>query len=348
MSEKTSETILQEALSEVREGFDKREGSIIYDALAPASILAYEQRMEMEVKHREGFAGTCSREMLIERAREIGMDAPYDARASVIEAKMSPADIDVPIGARFNYEKLNYHVIEKAEAGVYWLECETAGEAGNISSGKLLPIDYVEGLVSAAINKILIYGEEKQDTEEYRELYFSNVKDEARDGNVGQYELWTSSYPGIGNHKIFPLWNGVCTVKISILDSNNDVASEALIQEFQNYMDPGSTGLGNGAALIGAIVTVTTATEKVLTLSGNITLAAGYTAADGLEDMIKEYLHQLAYKKKLVSYMAVGALILSCPSVENLSGLRINGGTADIALGEEEIAVYGSGSWVIA
>lgn len=347
MSEKTSETILQEALSEVQERFDKREGSIIYDALAPIAILAYEQRMYMEEKYREGFAGSCSREALIERAREIGMDAPYDARASVIEAKMLPTDIVVPMGSRFNHEKLNYCVIKKAEDGVYWLECETTGEVGNIGSGKLLPIDYVEGLASASINKVLIYGEEEQDTEEYRELYFSNVKDEARDGNVAQYELWTSNYPGIGNYKIFPLWNGACTVKISILDSNNDVASEALIQEFQNYMDPGSTGLGNGAALIGTIVTVTTATEKALTLSGNITLAAGYTAADGLENMIKEYLHQLAYKKKTVSYMAIGALILSCPSVENLSDLRINGGTADIALNDEEIAVYESENWVI-
>lgn len=345
MSVPSYESILQDALNKVPEKFDKREGAVIFDTLAPASFKIHEQYKDREYKLQEGFAGTCSRERLIERAREIGMEPPYSAQPSVVEATLMPANVEVPEGTRFNCDKLNFFVQSKRTEGVYQLQCETLGPAGNLSSGTLLPIDYVDGLQSAEITKILIFGEDEQDTEEYRDLYFTNVKGEARDGNLKQYALWTSEYPGIGEYKMFPLWKGVCTLKISILDANNAPASEALIKEYQEYMDPGSTGLGNGKAFFGAIITITTATEKEINLSGHLTLAEGYTEPEGLEQMLIEYLRELAYVKTIVSYMAIGALIFSCPAVDNLTDLLVNGGKEDILLGEEEIPVYGTGVW---
>ena len=345
MSVPSYESILQDALNRVSEKFDKREGAIIFDALAPASFKIHEQYKDREYKLQEGFAGTCSRERLMERAKEIGMEPPYAARPSVVEATLMPANVEVPEGTRFNCDKLNFFVQNKISEGVYQLQCETAGPEGNLSSGALLPIDYIDGLQSAAITKILIFGENEQDTEEYRDLYFANVKGENRDGNIKQYELWTSEYPGIGNYKIFPLWNGACTVKISILDTNHAPASEALIKEYQDYMDPGSTGLGNGIAPIGAIITVTTAMEKMINISGRIALATGYAEPEGLDRLLADYLRGLAYVKTTVSYMAIGALILSCPAVDNLTDLLVNGDKVDIELGEEEIPVYGTGVW---
>lgn len=345
MSVKSYETILQEALNRIADKYDKREGSIIGDALSPACFVIHELYVELDNKLRQGFAGTCDREWLIERAREIGMEAPYMASAAVVEAVMMPNTVTVPLGARFNCDALNFLVTAQKTPGIYELTCETAGTAGNIGSGTLLPIDFVEGLTSATIGKILIYGEPEQDTEEYREQYFVNVKGEARDGNRKQYEQWLKNYAGIGNYKIFPLWNGICTVKVSILDSNNNPASEALIRECQDYLDPDSTGLGNGVAPIGAVVTVTTASTKAINLSGDLTLKAGYTAADGLDDTIAEYLKSIAYVKSSVSYMALGALIFSHEAVDNLSDLTINNGTADVLLAEEEIAVLGMVDW---
>jgi len=347
MSVPSYESILQAALNRVSDNLDKREGSVIYDAIAAAAFVLHEQYIELERKLLEGFAGTCSRKYLILRAQEVGMNPPYQARASVVEAVMTPASVEIPVGTRFNCDKLNFFVLEEKEAGVYLLQCETTGPESNLSSGTLLPIDYVEGLQSAAIRKIAIYGEEEQDTEEYRDSYFVYVKGDARDGNVKQYELWTTAYPGIGHFKVLPLWNGRNTVKVSILDKDNNPASDALIKEYQTYLDPESKGMGNGIAPIGAIVTVSTATEKKIDLSGRLTLTAGYTDPEGLDQLIKEYLHSMAYTKSTISYMAMGALILSCPAIDSLSDLRLNGEMRDITLATEEIAVYGEGDWVI-
>lgn len=341
------EEILQTALDTVSDTLDKREGSIIYDALAAAAVVLHEQYIDLEQKLLEGFAATASREYLILRAEEAGMDAPYAASAAIVEAAVTPGGTEVPIGTRFNCDKLNFYVSGQTEDGSYLLTCETAGTAGNLSSGVLLPIDYVDGLTGAIITGIAIYGEEAQDTEEYRAAYFANIKNEARDGNVRQYESWTESYPGIGSFKVIPLWAGANTVKVSILDAENNPASEELIAAYQEYLDPNSEGLGNGMAPIGAIVTVSTASQKAVTLSGELTLTAGYTEPEGLDDLIDAYLRSLAYSKTTISYMALGAAVLSCEAVDNLSNFLVNGATADITLNDEEIAVFSAGEWVI-
>lgn len=345
MSVKSYETILQEALNRIADKYDKREGSIIRDALSPACFLLHEFGVDTDYKLKQGFAGTCDRKWLIERAKEIGMEAPYEASSSVVEAEMLPDTVTVPLGSRFNCDALNFNVTAQNGNGIYELTCETAGEAGNIGSGTLLPIDYIAGLTSSAIRRILIYGEPEQDTEAYREQYFVNVKGDARDGNQKQYAQWLDGFAGVGNYKILPLWNGSCTVKVSILDSNNNPASETLIRECQDYLDPGSTGLGNGVAPIGAVVTVTTASTKEISLTGTITLREGYTAADGLDIAIAEYLRSIAYRKSSVSYMALGTFIFSHEAVENLSELTVNGSTVDITLEDEEIAVFGIAEW---
>lgn len=68
----TFEEIMERLLERVPDTFDKREGSVIWDALSPAAYelsLAYE---DMEAKRRNTFAGTADREGLIECCKEIG------------------------------------------------------------------------------------------------------------------------------------------------------------------------------------------------------------------------------------------------------------------------------------
>ena len=113
----------------------------------------------------------------------------------------------------------------------------------------------------AMLVECLIEGEDEASDDKIRKSYSDKVKNTNNDGNLGQYKIWCESYPGIGNYKIIPLWDGETTVKVSILDSSNDVATEILVSEFQNYLDPNIEGMGNGVAPIGAFVTVTTATE---------------------------------------------------------------------------------------
>jgi hypothetical protein len=45
--------------------------------------------------------------------------------------------------------------------------------------------------------------------------------------------------------------------------------------------------------------------------------------------------------------MTIGATILAVDCVDTISDLKLNGGTSDIALGEEEIATLGTTNWTV-
>ena len=342
----TFEEILQRLIDNMPAGYDKREGSVVWDSRASTAyemVLAYEEAQRL---YKNTYAHTADRQGLIECCEEYGI-IPFPATYAVRKGVFTPAALELEIGARFNHEELNFAIIEKIADGEYLLQCETIGAAGNNGAGLLIPIDYINGLETATLTDVVIYGEEEEETEALRTRYFETINNEARDGNVAQYEKWANEYPGIGNHKVFPLWNGKNTVKVSILSTANGVASTQLVSDFQEYLDPDSKGLGNGVAPIGAVVTVSTATEVPLDLTGNITLAEGYAEMSGVEEMVREYLRSIAYEKNTVSYMSLGAVIQDCPCVEDLSNFLLNGTVGNVTLGSEEIPVLNNLNLVV-
>ena len=343
----TFDEIMERLLERVPDTFDKREGSVIWDALAPAAYelsLAY---VEMQTLRKNTFAGTADREGLIECCKEIGI-TPNPATYAVRQGIFTPLDLEIAMGERFNFDDLNFMVTEKISDGVYALTCETLGTAGNYGTGTLLPINYVKGLQTANLTDVvLIYGEEEEETEVLRQRYFDTLPTFTIDGNIAQYEKWCKNFPGIGKFKIFPTWNGKNTVKVSILSAENTLASKTLIDDFQEYLDPNSTGLGNGQAPIGAVVTVTTAAEKKINVSAQLILKSGYEEPLGLEDELQAYFNSVSYSRNFISYIAVGAIFQNNDSIDSVVGLTINGGQVDIPLGEEEIAVKGALEWTV-
>ena len=140
----TYDLILKRMLDAVPNDVDKREGSIIYDALAPAALELVNMYVQLDNVLNETFADTASREFLIRRASERGI-TPEPATKAILKGQFN---MDIPIGSRFSLEKLNYAAVEQISAGFYRMECETPGTDGNRQLGKLIPIDYIEGLTS--------------------------------------------------------------------------------------------------------------------------------------------------------------------------------------------------------
>ena len=111
-SSMTYEVILQRMLDRVPDNMDKREGSIIYDALAPAARELADLYAEFGEIETESYADTASREYLIKRAAERGI-TPHPATNAIVKGVFTPTDIEIPIGTRFNSDNLNYIVISK-------------------------------------------------------------------------------------------------------------------------------------------------------------------------------------------------------------------------------------------
>ena len=334
----TYEVILQRMLARIPDTFDKREGSIIYDALAPAAAELAQMYIELDVTRGMTFVDTATGEYLDELVGEFGLTR-IPATKAIVKGSFN---IDVSVGDRFSGDKLNYIVTEKVSTGVFYLECETAGTVGNGYTGRLIPISYIAGLTSAAITEISVPARDIETDEELRARYFDTIGGGASDGNKAQYEKWAREYDGIGRFKVFQLWDGANTVKVSILDEDNEAASGTLVTAFQNYLDPSSEGLGNGEAPIGAIVTVSTATTKSISINLKVTLASGYTTATEIVEALEAFFHDISYVKTVVNYFSVVAAVMSCESVAAISVCTVNSGTSDINLGDEEIPVLTS------
>lgn len=337
----TFEEILERMLENVPSDVDKREGSIIYDALAPCAVELAKMYAELEQYRDECFADTASREFLKRRAAERGM-FPKPATCAVLSAEFN---VDVPVGTRFSLEGLNYAVTEENT-----VICEAAGEEGNKHFGQALPIDFVEGLETAKITALLIPGEDEEGTEEFRTRYLNSLNEQAFGGNITDYKQKVNSLDGVGGVKVYPVWNGGGTVKLVIIASDWSAPAAELIARVQSEIDPTQDGQGIGIAPIGHVVTVTGAQAVGVDISAQITWEDGWNyaaAKNGIEAAVDEVLQSLRRgwadsSAVIVRVSRIEQAILGCPGVVDISGTSLNGSAANLVLSADEIPVRGN------
>lgn len=148
----TANRIEKRMLDRVKDEFDRREGSVIYDATAPASVEFAELYILADVILKQAFATTADREFLILRAAEFNI-YPEPATQGEFEAQFN---MEVPIGSRFNYNEYNFVVTELIDdtEHKYKIKCEQYGRTPNATTGDITPIQGINGLTSAKILKI--------------------------------------------------------------------------------------------------------------------------------------------------------------------------------------------------
>ena len=206
------DTVLEDMLAEVSDDFDKREGSVIYDALAPAAARISELYEGLDMVVNELYADTASYYYLIKRAAERGL-LPHEETSAICRLKVIPANAAISIGDRFNLNELNYVVTSMINPveGEYQVTCETAGTAANQQLGDLLPIETsneLNDLETAKLTEILIPGEDEEDVEAFRERYFNSFGNEAFGGNRADYIEKVNEIDGVGGCKVTRRWRG--------------------------------------------------------------------------------------------------------------------------------------------
>ncbi|MEG2434074.1 MAG: baseplate J/gp47 family protein, partial [Acinetobacter sp.] len=131
---------------------------------------------------------------------------PYTATKAVLKGEFTPTTIDVT-GQRFNVGEMNYTVTEQIEPGIYQVGCETAGIIGNQYLGNMIPMEYIDGLETAELTKVLIPGEDDEDTEVLRTRYFASFDSQSFGGNRQDYIEKTNAIAGVGCTKVTAVWN---------------------------------------------------------------------------------------------------------------------------------------------
>lgn len=346
----TFEFIMERLLSRVPSTMDKREGSVIYDALAPAAVELANGFIQLDTVLNETFADTASLYYLKKRASERGI-LQIPATNAILQGEFTPADLIIPVGSRFSCDTLNYVITEQTGNGIYELMCESVGTEGNLHFGTLIPIDYIDGLQTAELTELLIPAKNDEDVESLRSRYFDSIDSQSFGGNVADYKEKVNSISGVGGVKVTPVWNGGGTVKLTIMDSTSNVPSEELIELVQNTMDPvNHSGEGFGLAPIGHKVTVVGIKYRTVDIATNITYQEKWnweSAKTYILNAIDQYFHEINQKwdendNLIVRISQLESRLLDCEGVLDVSGTTLNGSASNLSLATDEIPVRGT------
>jgi len=340
----TEAAIKQRMLDAVPSDLNKTEGHFIYDGISPAAIelaLAY---IEMDRIIKLGFAQTSYGQYLDYRAGEHGLTRKAATKATGQVTISGANGTVVPVGSIFaTGAGVQFATTAEVTIGAGGsiaanVEAVLAGASGNVPGASITAIPVSIPGVTAVTNAAPTTG--GTDTESdvaLIERLLEKVRLPATSGNSAHYLQWAKEVAGVGDAKVLPIWNGAGTVKVVIIDSNKQPAAADIVQDVADYIET--------VRPIGATVTVASATGLNIAVTATVTLEVGAVLADvqaAFEASLTDYLKSIAFQKDYVSYAQVGVLLFDTPGVADYSGLTVNTGTANVAVGDTEVAVIGT------
>ncbi|SDF30303.1 baseplate J/gp47 family protein [Eubacterium pyruvativorans] len=335
---------------------DKREGSVIYNALAPVAIELTNLYDYLRILENDCFADTAGLEALTRIAMERGV-AYRDATKAILKIKAAPTTVNL-IGCRFMIADtdLAFDVNAKVEgtADLWLAECETSGSAGNVTEGDLVLDEVgeesvVDDLESVSISGIQTMAYDAEDVESFRTRYFESIKASRFGGNIADYKEFCLAQTDVGGVKVTPHWNGGGTVKVVFIDRSYAKPTAEMVNALQTAIDPvENSGLGYGMAPVGHRVTVEAAEEVAINVTAKITYLRGYDfdrVKTDLQNQIGIYLLSLRENWEagdiIVRKSGIENALLSVDGIADCSISSLNGGTDNIVLSLNQIPVFG-------
>ncbi|KAA0944065.1 baseplate J/gp47 family protein [Sporosarcina sp. ANT_H38] len=348
---KTVAHIRDQALDEVANDVDKREGAIIFDSTAAVAVPMSEMYSNIDLVMQLTFADSSDGEYLERRIAEHGVYKKQASRAvrKGVFIGTDERPFNVPIGSRFGLNNLTYVVIEKIVDGEYRLRSEDFGVIGNQDYGELLPTEPLNDLGSAALTDVLVPGEIEETDESLYAKYLDHINEPAFGGNRADYKRKIMDIQGVGGVQLFRAPFGGGSVRAVIIDSTFNVPSPETVAFVQNKIDPlEGQGDGLGTAPIGHIVTIEAVEKLVVDIVATLSLV-GVTLGQ-IEplviEIIDEYLAEVRseWNKGFPLILRISHLesrILSLEGVQDILGTTFNGLATNITL-PHEIPTKGS------
>lgn len=356
--EEAESEILARTLERVPDTWRKEPGDFLYDAIAPSAAEIKLLQVNMDYTLKNSFALYAEEDSLDNKLGEVGLER-YTATPNKRQLEIT-ADAGVVIPAVYTVSA----VIQDDDGNPieYTTDVKTAfevsgtlvvnltavepGTEANLVTGtQFILMPPIAGVRTITDLGTTTLGTDVESDESAYSRYEYKVQNPDTGGNKYDYVRWAQEVDGVGAAKCIPRWDGNGTVKVVIVDRALLPDSGPLVSAVQDYLDPGSTGLGDGKAPLGARVTVVSATAKAINIAASVTVLPGYTATEvktNFEAAFMKYLESMIFTEKPILFNQIGGLLIRTEGVENYTNLTVNGTTADIPIGAEEVAVKGS------
>ena len=298
------------------------------------------------------FADTATGDFLDAKAKEVGVFRRTRTKATglvTFKGKPNlfiPAGFRVYAGAKAFYTRVPAYIGQDGKVDV---EVASDGEGleANARAFEVTGFSQLAGIESVENKEPITGGAEVEDDESLRERTLLKMRYPGTSGNIYHYMHWAREVDGVGRVKVFPLWKGPGTVKVSILDSNQKPAKDDLIKKVSYHIDHGGERKGEGLAPIGAYLSVDTAKAKKIDITGNVDLTIGTgkskdMIASELKEDLQAYIDsEVSYKKNRLTVAKVIDICYSIAGVMDIGELTIGGATDSVSLGDEEVFEVG-------
>lgn len=119
------------------------------------------------------------------------------------------------------------------------VEAVDAGSAGNVLASTInILISPNSGVASVSNAAALSGGTDVEVDEDYRERILLELGAAQGAGTISDYERWSLAYEGIGRVTVVPLWDGAGTVRVVVIDAEQNPVSSATKHGLQDLLDP--------------------------------------------------------------------------------------------------------------
>nr|WP_280927548.1 baseplate J/gp47 family protein [Lactobacillus sp. ESL0703] len=301
---------MEEMLDAVPDDIDKREDSVIYDAIAPAALVMAQENQRMAMIIKETYVRTAEGEFLDYRAQERGTNR-YPATQTEVKAKITDSDgnaiNNVEIGDQFasiGETPIFYTVTQIYDDLTVAMTADDPGTTPNGYLGQILPVTPNDELSWAEIIEIIAPARDEETDDHLRARLLGSDDWIAYGGNIADYLAMTSKITEVGATQVYPVWNGAGTVKLVVLNNDLMPANQDLINKVKNLIDPtDSEAQGYGLAPIDHQVTVTAPTALTVDIATNIQIDSQHSAdvvKQQINDQLSEYFKNLRASWNLI------------------------------------------------
>ena len=295
------DSTIKQLLNYVPEGYDTREGSVLYNTLAPTALGLFNLYNRMSDILDALDPTTASYPALVSHCRQVGL-TPVTATQAMVIARfdfqtvggLTDDEIDeMFIDSSWHCEtnNMDYTVQwrEKREDGTgtlvaiyYAIQADNVGTDGNVTGVELIANDnLILAPIKVTIESVRDYAVDDEDAESLRARYYDAIRVQSYAGNIKYYEKQMLLLGGIGGVQVHPTWNGGGTVNVSVIDSDFRAIDDEKKAELQLQLDPSQTSdeyvSGVGVAPIDHQATLSTPTEISVFVTMTVELKSGYT-----------------------------------------------------------------------
>lgn len=352
----TFTNIVTRILQRLPEKYDKREGSTVYDIIAPTAMEIANIYIQLTQVLDFSFVNRTTGVYLDYKGQEFGLTRLPAIKATGTVTFNGVNGTQIPAGtligttapagqSPIQFVTDDLGTISGGSVSIA-VTASLAGLSGNVAINAInVMLTSISGITSIANAAATSGGADEETDDFYRARLLRKAREPSHGGNKSDYILWArEASPQVGKVGIDPLGSGNGTVDVYFLTRDNLVPDAALITIVQDYIAPLPTAQGGGKAPIGATVDVQAATLDTVDVAVTITALPGFTAADvktAVDTAIKKFLNDLDIGVDVL-YHALSSTIMSVVGVSTMSAYTVDAGVIDVVIAASAKATPGT------